>query len=192
MPKLKDINSSIKIINMSDVVRAQYPDREFSPGQRDPHIWLSLKRAIVMVECIAQELSSLDGKNSGTYRENASNYIRKLETLDKEIEESFKSLKNKAFIVYHPSLGYYADDYGLTMLAIQAEGKDATPDDLQKVINDAWKFGIKTVFFQAEIDSRHSEVIAEEIDGKAVEISPLSPDYIDSLKEITASIISSN
>ena len=192
IPKLKDINDDIKIIDISDAVRKQYSEREFSPGQRDPHIWLSPKRAIIMVESIAQELSSVDSKNSDIYQRNALNYIDKLKELDKEIENSFDKMKDRTFIIYHPSLGYFADDYGLTMVSIQSEGKDAAPDDLKRVIDTAKKHEIKTVFYQAEIDSRHSEVIAAEIKGKAVEIAPLAPDYIDNLKKIAALIVSSH
>jgi len=192
LPKLKDINSNIETIDMADEVKKYYPEREFSPGQRDPHIWLSPKRAAVMVEIIARELSDMDTKNGDIYLKNAQIYIEKLKKLDKEIESSFGKLEDRTFIIYHPSLGYFADDYGLTMVSIQSEGKDATPDDLQKIIDTAKMHNIKAVFYQAEIDSKQSRVLADEIGGKAVQIAPLAPDYIDNLKKIATEITCSN
>lgn len=192
LPKLKDINSNIRIIDLADEVKKYYPEREFSPGQRDPHIWLSPKRAAVMVEIIALELSDIDTKNNDIYKKNANAYIQKLNKLDKELESSFEKLENKTFIIYHPSLGYFADDYGLNMVSIQSEGKDASPDDLRKIIDIATIEHVKAVFYQAEIDSRQSKVIADEISGTALQISPLAPDYIDNLKKISDEIISSN
>lgn len=192
LPKLKDINSNIKIVDMYDEVKKYYPERESSPGQRDPHIWLSPKRAAIMVEIIAQELSNVDKENGDTYLMKAKNYIEKLKKLDKEIGNLFDKLEDKTFIIYHPSLGYLADDYGLTMISIQVEGKDASPDDLQRVIDTAKKHNIKTVFYQAEIDSRQSRVLADEIGGKTVQIDPLAPDYIDNLKKIAAAITGSH
>lgn len=192
LPRLKDINETIRIIDLAALVKAQYPEREFPSGERDPHIWLSPKRAIVMVESIARELSSADNKNSNVYIQNSTNYISELKKLDEDIQNIFKDLKNRAFIIYHPSLGYFSDDYMLTMIPIQSEGKDPSPDDLKMVIDSAKKHNVKTVFYQAEIDSKHSEVIAGELDGNALEIAPLSPDYINNLKKIAASIVDSN
>lgn len=192
LPKLKDINSNIEIVDMADEVKKIYPEGEFSPGQRDPHIWLSPKRAAIMVEVVARELSDIDTENGDIYLKNAQIYIEKLKKLDKEMESSFDKLDNRTFIIYHPSLGYFADDYGLNMVSVQSEGKDATPDNLQKIIDTANMQNIKAVFYQAEIDSRQSKAIADEINGKAVQIAPLAPDYINNLKKIAAEIISSN
>lgn len=191
LPKLKELNSNIRIVDMADEVKKHFPEKELSPGQRDPHIWLSPKRATVMVENIASELSNIDSKNSGIYKKNASNYIEKLKVLDKEVASLFVKLKNKIFIMYHPSLGYFADDYNLTMVSIQSEGKDAAPDDMLRVIGTAKKHEVKTVFYQAEIDSRQSQVLASEIGGKAIQIAPLDPEYISNLKKIAVEISSS-
>ncbi len=118
--------------------------------------------------------------------------IEKLKKLDKEIESSFDKLEDRTLIIYHPSLGYFADDYGLTMVSIQSEGKDAAPDDLQKIIDMSKMHNIKAVFYQAEIDSRQSRTLADEIGGKAVQIAPLASDYIDNLKKIATEITCSN
>lgn len=189
--KLKDINGNIKIVDLADKVKEQYPEIEIAPGHRDPHIWLSPKRAAVMVDIISQELSDADKENSGKFRENAQMYIEKLIELDKEISELLSNLKNRTFIVYHPSLGYFAGDYGLNMVSIEEEGKEAAPLNLQKVIDIARERNIKTVFYQSEMDSKQSRVLADEIGGKAVQISPLAPDYIDNIKKIAGEIIKS-
>ena len=189
--KLNDINGSIKIVDLADKVKEQYPEIEVAPGHRDPHIWLSPKRASVMVDIISQELSDADKENSGRYRENAQLYIEKLIELDKEISGLFSNLKNRTFIIYHPSLGYFADDYGLNMVSIEEGGKEAAPSNLQKVIDIAREQNIKTVFYQSEIDSKQSSVLADEIGGKPVQVAPLAPNYIDNIKKIAAEIINS-
>lgn len=191
LDKLKEINGNIKIVDLADKVKEQYPEIEIAPGHRDPHIWLSPRRATAMVDIISTELSDIDKENSGIYRENAQKYIEKLIDLDKEISGLFSNFKNRTFIVYHPSLGYFAGDYGLNMVSIEEEGKDASPMDLQKVIDIARERNIKTVFYQSEVDSKQSRVFADEIGGKAVPISPLAPDYIDNIKRIAAEIIKS-
>ena len=191
LDKLNDINGSIKIVDLADKVKEHYPEIEVAPGHRDPHIWLSPKRASVMVDIISHELSEANKENSGTYRENAQLYIEKLIEIDKEISGLFSNLKNRTFIIYHPSLGYFADDYGLNMVSIEEGGKEAAPSNLQKVIDIAREQNIKTVFYQSEIDSKQSSVLADEIGGKPVQVAPLAPNYIDNIKKIAAEIINS-
>jgi len=180
--------NKMKIVDLNTKVAAKYPDREFSAGSRDPHIWLSPKRAKVMVETIAQEMSIIDQKNAETYQKNALDYLNKLDQLDREIKAMFEGLTNKKFIVFHPAYGYLADDYGLTMYALEQNGKEATPQHLQEMIKLAKAENIKVIFSQAEIDSKQPQAFAEEIGGTKEMIDPLSADYITNLQTMTKAI----
>lgn len=184
LPKARDINPEIRIVRVNEEIAKVYREREFAPGKRDPHIWLSPKRMQLMVDIIARELTELDPEHKQIYKSNAENYKEKLADLDKEIRKALKGIKNKTFIVYHPAFGYFADDYGLKMLAIEKDGKKATPQRIQKIIDIAKKQNIKTVFYQKEIDSRQSEALAREIGGKTIQLDPLAEDYISNLKKI--------
>ncbi len=188
LPRLKEINRNVKTVNMAAEVAKIYPDREFAPSARDPHIWLSPRRAAVMVEIISRELCALDEGNSRIYRENASKYIDKLKDLEGEIKRLFSGKSNRTFIIYHPSLGYFADDYGLTMLSVEEEGREASPRDLERIVDTAREKGIKTVFYQQENDSRQSKVLASEIGGEARAVAPLAPDYIENMRKMALAI----
>lgn len=52
--------------------------------------------------------------------------ILKSSKLDEDIKSSLSLLKAKDFICYHPAFGYFTDDYGLKMTALENEGKEAT------------------------------------------------------------------
>ena len=184
LPKMGDFNKEIKIVNMADEVSKVYSERKFASGERDPHMWLSPKRAKVMVEIIAKELSAVDSNNADYYKTNSENYIKKLNKLDEDIKSSLSLLKAKDFICYHPAFGYFADDYGLQMTALENEGKEATIEDFQKTIDFAKEKGIKAVFYQAEIDSKQAKSFATEINGKAEMVQPLASDYIDNLEKM--------
>ncbi len=175
---------TIEVVRLQDVVAAKYPDREISPGRRDAHIWLSPKRAMVMVETMAEKISSLDETNRQTYEQNAAMFISQLEELDQYLLNTLDNLSSNKFIVFHPAFGYLADDYGLEMYALEQDGKEATPERLKEMIDFAKGEGIKVIFYQKEIDSPQSRSFAEEIGGETIRIAPLSPDYIDNLKKI--------
>lgn len=156
---------------------------------RDPHIWLSPKRVVVMVETIRDHLSEVDPANAETYATNAAEYIEELEAIDAELTEKFAISESIDFIVFHPSFGYFADDYGLKMLSIEEEGKEATAEGIQMVIDFANEKDIKVVFYQAEFDSSQAKTIADEIGGKVVEVMPLSPNYIENLRTMAEAFL---
>ncbi len=183
LPKAAEIKD-MKIIKLQDEVAKTYPEIEISPGQRDPHIWLSPKRAKTMVEVIAREMSQLNSKNKEKYEKNAQAYIAELDNLDKDIQKSLKGVKDRKFIVFHPAFGYLADDYNLKMYALEEDGKEATPQRQKEMIDLAKTENIKVIFYQAEISSKQAQSFAEEIGGKTVQLAPLAPNYIENLKNM--------
>ena len=156
LPEVADYNADIMIVNLRDTVSAVYPlltmeshihDEAAGTGTEggesvDPHLWLSPKRAVVMVQTIADELSDIDPDNAETYQQNAADYIAEIEELDEDIREAIAALDNKSFLIYHAAYGYFADDYGLTMVSIEIEGKQATASEMQDVIHYALENGL--------------------------------------------------
>ncbi len=183
IPKASEVKD-MKIIKLQEDVVKVYADRELAPGKRDPHIWLSPKRAKVMVQAIAREMSQFDLKNKDKYEKNAQKYITELDNVDKQIQKALDGVKDRKFIVFHPAFGYLADDYSLQMYALEQDGKEATPQRLKEMIDLAKKENIKAIFYQAEISSKQAQSFAEEIGGKTVQLAPLAPNYIDNLKNM--------
>jgi zinc transport system substrate-binding protein len=183
--------TDMTVINLPTLVAAAYPDRTFPSGGRDPHIWLSPKRAIVMVSAIADTLAQVDAANADTYKANAESYVAELTELDQYIAAAFDGMASKAFIAYHPAYGYLADDYGLTMYSLEENGKEATPEKMMELVDLAKEKGLTTVFSQAEIDSKQPDAFAEEIGGTKVMLAPLAENYIDNLKSMADAIAAS-
>ncbi len=185
---LPNINKNTKIVHLEDIVSSKYPDLEMSSGGRDPHIWLSPKRVIVMIEEITKQLCTLDTLNIETIANNAKEYIKKLEKLDLEIKNTFDNLESKKIIVYHPAFGYLANDYNIQMYCLESDGKEATAKHLKDMVDIAKKENIRIIFYQQEIDSSQVQAFAEEIGGKAVMLSPLAYDYINNFEQMCTNI----
>ncbi len=204
LPKVKDFNKDVEVILLRDIVKETYPvrmvtghshsddedhddeenhDDEDTETTADPHIWLSPKRVIIIVQTIADKLSEIDSDNSSVYQENAKTYIKQLQEADAEISKIAESLSNKTFLIYHGSYGYFAEDYGLTMISLESEGKQVTVAKMQEVIDYALSESITTVYYQEEFDDNQAKTVAEEIGGTVRKASPLSYDYINSLKD---------
>ncbi len=184
---LPHLNPETQVVQLGEVVDHSYPPRMMSEVV-DPHRWLSPKRAKVMVAAMLDTLCELDPANTSLYEHNAHLYMSELTALDEELQSTLKDLKNRSFLVYHPAFGYFAEDYGLTMVALQEEGKEATPQQLQEMVDFAKSQELHVIFYQEEIDSRQAEAFARELSGIAVVLNPLSKDYCNNLRQMASAI----
>ncbi len=191
LPKVESYSKDLLIVDLRASVNAVYDPRviDEASGAIDPHLWLSPKRAIVMVQTIADELSAIDEANREIYQQNASDYIAMLEALDIKIKDSLGGLNNRSFIMYHAAYGYFAEDYDLEMISIETENKEASATDMQYVVDYALEHNIHTVFYQEEFDDTQAQTIAEEIEGSVAQTAPLSYDYIQNLEAFTDTLL---
>ena len=84
----------------------------------DEHIWLSIRNAEIMVKNIDKAIEQLDSDNAKVYQTNAENYIKKLDTLDKQYANTIQNAKYKAILFGDRfPFRYMADDYDLKYYA---------------------------------------------------------------------------
>ncbi len=154
----------------------------------DPHIWVSPKSAKKMVANIYKGFVTIDPDNKEYYTVNYEKYLSQLDSLDIDIEKSLKEKINRKFMVYHPSWNYFANDYNLTQIPIEARGKEPTARQIQHVIEESKEYGIKTIFASPQFNTESAEIIAKEIRGRVILIDPLDKNYIQNMKKITQAI----
>ncbi len=141
----------------------------------DPHIWLNPVYAKIQVQNIANAFSNSDPKNQQYYQSNAANYIEELELLDSKIRNELSNC-NHDFVAFHDAFSYFADEYNLnqhTIISSNDPHGEATAKTLENVISTAKELKIKVIFSEENVNTRTSEVIANELDGKVLILSPL-------------------
>ncbi len=151
---------------------------------KDPHIWLSPKNAALMVENIYLGLSAMDPDNEDYFYDNKVDFLDELEMLDRKIIEILLEKTQRKILVFHPGWAYFARDYGLEQIVVEEDGKEPSPRGMASLIDQAKESGIKVVFASPEFSQKSAEVIAGEIGGKVVLISPLARDYVKNLINI--------
>lgn len=180
---LPSIEKKEKIIMLHEAAKEKYAERVDLAG-RDPHIWLSPKRVITMIDKITETLCRIDAQNTLFYQENGKAYIEELEKLDLDINNLLKDKEKREFIAFHPAFGYFADDYGLSMHALEEHGKEANAKHITEMVDLAKKENIKVIFYQAESSGKQAQVFADEIGGRAVSLEPLAADYTTNLRKM--------
>lgn len=150
----------------------------------DPHIWTSVRNAITIAGTMTQAVIQLDPDNADEYLSNYAALKAKLDQLDKDIYSKLENLSRRAFIVWHPSLSYFAKDYNLRQISVEYEGKEAPVGQMRRVIDQAKDSRAKVFFYQQEMDSRQIHTINKEIGATMVTINPMSSDWEKEMRKI--------
>ena len=171
-------------------------ESEHAHESGDPHVWLNPVLAKTQVQNIANAFSKSDPQNKNFYQKNAQSYMIKLDELDSKIRNDLSDCKSD-FIAFHDAFSYFANEYNLhqhTIIASSDPHGEPTAQTLENVINTARELNLKVIFTEDTVDPRISNVVANEIGGKTLVLSPLEisgdGDYIsrmivnlDNLKE---------
>lgn len=196
LDKLLALNSKMTVIDAGAGVAQrsmnehEHDDQEHGIGT-DPHIWLSVRNARIMVNNIYNKLCFIDPDSKDYYTDNFFAYANALDSLDHELNSIISNKKNRRFMVYHPSWGYFCADYGLTQIAVEIEGKEPSARDLRKLIELAKREKIKIIFASPQFSVKGAEVIARDIGGHVIMVDPLARDYIDNIKKISRAFAAS-
>lgn len=146
-------------------------------GIPDPHIWLSPSLVKIQAANILKALKKIDPDHYPVYRENHNRFSESLDTLDATIRPMFSSVTHRSFMVFHPTWGYFAREYGLTQIPVEIEGKEPKPFQLKEIIEDARRLNIRIIFAQPQFSSRSATLIAREIHGNVIFIDPLAEEW---------------
>ncbi len=151
----------------------------------DPHIWLNPRLVKQLALAIKAAFIAIDPDNIVFYEENYKDFVNDLEQLDHYIRTQLKTVKARQFMVFHPSWGYFGDEYGLRQIAIELEGKHPGAKTLSQLIELARREQVKVIFVQKQFSDRDAKTIAEHIGAKIVYVDPLAENYLDNLKHTT-------
>ncbi|MGI0057631.1 MAG: metal ABC transporter substrate-binding protein [Nitrosarchaeum sp.] len=179
--KLNEMNYHGVVVDTSNGIIIKNMDKESLVYEEhldefgDPHIWLNPVFAKIQVQNIANAFSNSDPENRQYFQENAANYIHELDLLDSKIHNELSGC-NHDFIAFHNAFSYFADEYNLTqhtIISSYVSHTEPTAKTLENVINKAKQLNLKIIFTEETADPKTSQVIANEIGGKILVLSPL-------------------
>jgi zinc transport system substrate-binding protein len=179
MDKILDLNEEIIIIDGAKDIEL------IEMGENvDPHIWLSPKNAMKMVESFYEGIVGVDKENKEFYLKNKDDYIRRLKELDEMIVDELGKFEGDKFIAYHSSWEYFARDYNLEQVSIESGDKEITSEDIKRVVSVAKENDIRIIFTSPQFSDKNAKVISEEIGGEVISIDPLAEDYLKNMRII--------
>jgi ABC-type Zn uptake system ZnuABC Zn-binding protein ZnuA len=101
----------------------------------DPHMWLGIPQAVVMVQTIRDQLKAVDPAGAADYDANAEAYIARLKKLQEEGRAMMPPRKPR-IVTFHESLNYFADSFGLKIIDVirKSPGTDPTNKEFADLV----------------------------------------------------------
>lgn len=187
--RLKDLNPSMKEVNLSDgvdLIRGELIDHgdHVHEGGIDPHIWMSPKVMLSLLPVIKNSLIEVYPDLEETINANYPDVLEDVERIHQSMEALTETLGKRRFMIFHPALTYLARDYNLEQVSIEFEGKEPSPARLSRLIRDAKAETIPVIFIQEEYDVRNANLVAIETGAEVVTINPMEYNWVRSMEEL--------
>jgi zinc/manganese transport system substrate-binding protein len=183
-PLLENAGGTRLVVTASDGLEARQMQEENGETVTDPHMWMNPTRVIKYVENIRDGLTKADPDVADVYKANADAYISQLKELDTWITQQVAQIpeERRLLVTNHDSLGYFAEQYGFTVIGTIVPGvsSEAAPSAQQiAALIDEIKATCAPEAFLNISDNPHlADQIAAETDIKVITdlyIETLSP-----------------
>lgn len=150
-------------------------DHNHNHGEFDPHIWLSLKNAQIIVENIKNQVVELDPANADFYEENYKEFSKSLKDLDEKYEETLKNKKRDEILVSHEAYGYLCRDYAFKQIGIEGINPQGEPSlqQIDNIIKLCREKDVKVIFYEESISPKVADLIANEVGASLELLSPI-------------------
>lgn len=197
MEKVQANNPDLPIYCVSDSIRmildTHHHDHHKDSEEcfaYDPHTWSSVKNAKIMAANMLRGMKEVDADNAAYYTRNFITLSHKLDSLDLRLTEKLAPVCGGSFIVWHPSLSYFARDYGLTQLALGMENKELSAEETRSLIDRARSAGTTVFFIQKDFDRSQAVAITDGLgsDIKLISINPLAYEWADEIQVVADAI----
>lgn len=131
----------------------------------DPHIWLDPRRYVQQGENITKALSERYPEQADLFEKNMAAYEDMLlEQYQNNWDPAAQSLSCKELITFHDGFAYFADAYGLTILAAieEEEGAEPSAAELKEIVELTEAHKIPMIFTEKNGATNAAEIVAQE------------------------------
>ncbi|MGE4520776.1 MAG: metal ABC transporter solute-binding protein, Zn/Mn family [Desulfobacteraceae bacterium] len=202
LPKIEENYKNLLVSDSSKGILKRESDSDFfeehekhhdhhghDHGFYDPHVWMSPLNALRIARNMMTVLSQKYPEQKDTFNKNYLKFSKEAIELDTKLLEITSDIKNRNIFVFHPSWGYFMDEYSLRQIPIEAQGKEPGPSHLSKIMSFAKENNISTLLVQPQFPSSSVKVMESTLGLKVFTADPLAENWNENLLKI-AEIIS--
>jgi zinc transport system substrate-binding protein len=159
-------------------------DEDGDPHNIDRHTWLGSQPAKILAAHIRDTLTLIDPAGAEQYATHYSTLVRDIDTEFTLLRHELAPLKGSNVFVYHPSFGYFLDEFGITQEAVETGGKEPGPRDLSRLIARARQERPTAIFVQAQFPVSAAQTVASAVGAVTIILDPLAPDWLANIRRM--------
>ncbi len=152
-PKLKTIEAS----------RGIKPIRDRN-GEENAHVFVSIGNTTQQVKNIAEALAQADPAHAAAYRNNAAEYVKRLNHLHDRMHRELDFARGRKIITLHEAFPYFAQELGLQIAGVveREPGTEPSAGELAQTIRMIRKEKVHAIFSEPQYSAKAAETIARE------------------------------
>lgn len=174
------IDKSVKVLDVSsgiEYIKEEHNHEEEHEHEHeyDPHIWLDISNAKIMVDNILKSLIEIDSENAEYYTQNATEYKEKLDELDMKFENVISSGKRN-IICFGDKFAYmyFIQRYNLEYITAYDSCSSSSEPSVARVLEieeRIQKENIPVIFYESLSEGTVAKSIARDMNIQALEFS---------------------
>jgi zinc transport system substrate-binding protein len=197
-PKIASLFPKLKIVDGTEGVTfrllEEHEEHDDSGGERhseteiDRHTWLGREPAKILAAHIRDALVQSDPSGADHYNKNYEALVQDIDAEFEILRNDLGSLDGRSVFVYHPSFGYFLDEFGIRQEAVETGGKEPGPRALNRLIALAKEEKPAAIFVQAQFPVNAAKTLANSIGAELVSLDPLAQDWLENIRLMGAAL----
>jgi ABC-type Zn uptake system ZnuABC Zn-binding protein ZnuA len=149
------------------------------------HYWLDPRNAAPITAAILDAFVSLRPEEKAHFEANRSAFISRLNERIEAWEKTLKPFRGTKVVVVHDSWAYFAERFGLRILAAAepSPGIPPSPAELAALLKRMREAGVSLLIADPHANPALVQHIAEKSGARSVALLPSGPDYIGLIEE---------
>jgi len=192
-PKIESLFPSLLVIDGTQGAEFRYLDESCGGHDHDcdetfhfldRHTWLGREPAKILAAHIMNTLCMLDNKNEEYYLERYVNLVLEIDDEFDKLKIILAPLNGRSVFVYHPSFGYFLDEFGIIQEAVETGGKEPTPRQLNNLITKINEEQASAIFVQTQFPTSAARSLAAATGVELIGLDPLAQNWLENIRLI--------
>lgn len=139
------------------------------------HIWMSVDNAVMQVENICRGLVEAFPQYEKELKENASEYVSRLQALRIEVEGAKKQVQGTTAVTFHDAYAYLFEELGINILTTieSDEGGEPSARALGALSDEIKEENIKALFIEPSYEGSSAEILKNETGAQVYVLNPV-------------------
>ncbi len=159
-------------------------EHEHNHESGDPHIWMSPESLHHITDVMYHTAVRCNPDAENRYRANATQLHTRIDAVRDTLSMLLAPLRGKSFVIWHPSLTYFAREYGIVQLPVESEGKETTPRQMMELIDKVRHDGAIAFVVEREHSPRMAEALNRDMQLPMIRVDLMQGDILASLVKL--------